>query len=230
MSFTPARLPRPQPTATEPSPADTGQKAQDKSVNRDNRPAIEQVPVEGTSEFEFYEEASLSIGLGAYGYSEWSDWEINKLMFDVVAVEGPIHIEMVVARLRKHARQYRVSRPARRAIVRQVDLAVAAGKVKKRDDFLWVDEKQLNSAPRIPKTAESRRDVEYISTVELQIAVLLTVKQMFGGSKDEVILQTARNMGYQRTGSRINRRLEAVVDTMLRDKKLEWSLDSIIAK
>ena len=186
--------------------------------------------MEGTSGFEFYEEASLGVGLGAYAYSEWSDWDINKLMLDVVAVEGPIHVEQIVSRLRKHARSHKVSPPARRAVMRQISIAAVAGKVRSGDDFLWTDDEQLSRAPRKPKTVGSRRDIEHISKAELQKAVLLTVKEMFGGSEDELILQTARNLGYQRTGNRIGRQLKVVVGGMLKDGELERSLDSVIAK
>ena len=60
------------------------------------------------------------------------------------------------------------------------------------------------------------------------VAILMTVREMFGSSESEILRQTARNLGYQRTGSTISRRLGEVLTEMLSDGQLTRSFDSVV--
>ena len=176
---------------------------------------------QSTQEFDDYVEAPLG---RVYGNRYW------RSVAGIVDVEGPVHIEVIYGRLRDHPEfsSWRSS-DLRRWLPQQIDLACIRGAVRRRGNFIWANDEQLKRRPRKPGQGMNNRDIEHISETELRAAVCLTIGEMFGGTQDEVIRQTARNLGYGRTGKRISERIGAVVDSMLAGGALARSSGSIVA-
>ncbi len=200
-------------TPVQPSPI----APQPESVNAPVGGGVE-VPARDSAEFDEYVKADLN----AFPPSNLLTLQIIR----VAEVEGPVHIEIVIKRIFDR----RGDLQGREWIKSVIASEVANEHIRSRDDFVWTSDEQLTRRPRKPGSDGERRTIDQISKDELRMAVLATVRQMYGGSQSEVVSQTARNLGYQRTGSLIGRRLNEVIDDMLNDGELERSFGSIVAQ
>ncbi|MDA1348972.1 MAG: hypothetical protein O3A47_08925 [Chloroflexi bacterium] len=59
--------------------------------------------------------------------------------------------------------------------------------------------------------------------------MLTTLRAMFGGSQEDAVVQTARNLGYNRTGGTITRILHQTIARMLKRGDLRNSFEMIVA-
>jgi len=57
------------------------------------------------------------------------------------------------------------------------------------------------------RRAGPRQDIYQIHDTELMRALETTEELMYGGTKEEIIVETTRQLGYKRTGQRIRKRL-----------------------
>ena len=182
----------------------------------------DRAPVENSPAFEEYTQASLK------GIRRGWFHRLDDAILEITEVEGPIHQEAVVKRLLDHYGEDGRNPQAREVIDSNIRSAVSSRRVSRKDVFLWRRKWQLTRKPRSPEKGGERRRIEHISTTELRMAILMTVREMFGGSESEILRQTARNLGYQRTGSTISRRLGGVLTEMLSDGQLIRSFDSVV--
>ena len=180
------------------------------------------VPMENSPAYEEYVEASLK------GVRRGSFNRLRDAIVEIVEVEGPVHYDVVVRRLLDHHRMVGRNAQFRESIATTVRSALSSRSIRMQDEFLWRRKWQLTRKPRIPGSGSARRKIEHISPIELKTAMLMTVREMFGGSEEEVLRQTARNLGYRRSGSRITRRLSEVFAKMLNDGDLAESFGSIV--
>jgi hypothetical protein len=98
-------------------------------------------------------------------------------------------------------------------ILAAVKLAQRTNGVIKKSNFLWptrllpVD---LSSLPvRVPseRVDESFRDVEHVAPEEIQRTMLLIIEHALGIKTEALFQETARILGFQRTGDRIREAL-----------------------
>ena len=198
-------------TPAQPSPAAP------QTESEDTPPGVGvEVPGRDGAEFDEYVKAELS----AFHPSELAAQIIR-----VADVEGPVHTEIVIKRISDRRRD----RQGREWLKSVIASETADGHIHSRDEFVWSDDEQLTRRPRKPGADGERRTIDQISRDELRMAVLATVRQMYGGSQSEVVSQTARNLGYRRTGNLIEQRLSGVLDEMLNDGALKRSFGSIVA-
>lgn len=153
---------------------------------------------------------------------------ITKAVVEIIRVEGPVHADTVINRLLDHFGMSRRNSETIKLIEQAMKDARAARRIRRQGYFLWTRSNQKNRPPRRPGPDMERRSIEQIHESELMTAVLVTIREMFGGARDEVRTQTARNLGYQRTGNQIAQRLDEIIDAMVADGTLTHSFGSIV--
>jgi len=160
------------------------------------------------------------------------------LVAAVVSVEGPVHVDVVVERIRSHYRLQRAGRRVRDAVERGLTEALRRGTVTwlpllvtrgKRSEFLVAS---VNHAlePRGPLSDGTVRDVEHVCDQEIEAAVVRVVRAMVGAAKDEVITATARAFGYARTGEHVEGRMSKGVDRLLATQRLVERVGSLVVR
>jgi hypothetical protein len=196
----------------------------------ENPTAVDPGESESTSspEFGLYVEASLD-GLVKGPQLQFETHANLSLMIEWVASEeGPVHVDIVVERIRVHYRLSRVRGSTRERVMNAIDRAASEGSIKKEGNFIWDDDAQLSQSPRLPDLDKAQRSIELIQPEELRKAILLSVKEIFGGSREDVVLKTARNLGYKRTGTSISQVLDKIITQMLERGDLGESFSMIV--
>ncbi|MBK7876333.1 MAG: DUF3320 domain-containing protein [Planctomycetes bacterium] len=141
----------------------------------------------------------------------------------LVRIAGPIHVDNVVERIRDHYGIQRAGHVIRAAIEAGVEVAVKGGSVS------WLDAKkgkqrqgeflQASASdpvkPRGPGENGFMRPVEQISDAELEAGLLCVVRSLFGSSREDAVVATAREFGFARLGQSVERRIASVIDGLL---------------
>jgi len=132
----------------------------------------------------------------------------------VVQVEGPIHEDELTRRV---ARAWGINRAGSRVsavIQRAVQAAANVGDLRKNGVFVWPADMQ---EPQVRGRADDDpRDINLVCREELGRAARLIARLQFGIAQDDLIVQVARRMGFNSTGSNIR---SVVVDAIEREKR-----------
>ncbi len=73
------------------------------------------------------------------------------------------------------------------------------------------------------------RNIEYVPPTELRAIVYATAKAVFGSPRRELVVETARKLGYSKTGRRITEVLDIVIQELLEEERLSESFGIVHA-
>jgi hypothetical protein len=152
---------------------------------------------------------------------------VAELVRKVVAVEGPIHEEELARRI---AGCYGMSRVGHKigARVRQAtEYALMHHGILCRGEFLW-------SVSMVEPSVRSRgdngpRNIELICPEEMGRASRLLLKAQFGMNRRDLVVQTARVLGFNNTGGNIAAAIEAALEQEITGGRIRADADSLIA-
>ena len=182
--------------------------------------------------FDEYETASLEdIKVGPELQHEVSP-VLNRLILSTVETEMPVHLELVITRIRERYGLRRAGNVVRNRVEEAIGDAVRRGTVSwvptvpgESDSaaFLIAAEADVQKPrPRRSRAGEQARRIDQISMGEIEAGLVLVVGAMFGGERESVIMETARQLGYQRTGPDISSRIgEAISHIVGRGELVE---------
>ncbi|MBI4569231.1 MAG: DUF3320 domain-containing protein [Planctomycetes bacterium] len=163
---------------------------------------------------------------------------IAELVAFVVSVEEPVHVDVVVERVRRHyglqragnrvrdAVEAAVREAIRRETVRWLPSVAVAGEPR---EFL-ATKGNRGIEPRGPFPDGRKRNIDHLCDEEIEAGVVRVVREMVGGAREEVITATARAFGYARTGESVEARVSAAVDRLLATNRLVLRLGSLVAR
>jgi hypothetical protein len=173
-------------------------------------PASEAAPRRAADQLKPYIEAHLPARADADQFNTPSAAAstIPLLITRCVQAEGPVHVDRVIELI---ARSYGFQRTRERVadqINRSIDRAVRQQKVVRRGEFLWPPGLVATEAPvRTSGPGGKPRAIDRIALEEIANALLLTLDECFSLPEETLIVQTARLLGYDRTGVLVTARL-----------------------
>ena len=183
----------------------------------------------GVDLFGIYRVADLSGFRVGRGLRLESISKLCDLITEVVRVEGPVHEDVVLERVRRRFPGSRMLGATRRQYLSAFRTAVRA-------NLQWLPEEGAGAAaqymflidpaasesitPRAPIDGATRRRIEHISLAELKAGILKCAELLYGAGSDDLIAETARQFGYRRTGKDIASRIGKAVDQLIHAGKL----------
>jgi hypothetical protein len=162
----------------------------------------------------------------ASAMSELRNAAPQRLLSHVVAIaeiEGPVHREVVVERIRQGYEIGRVRGSTRDNVEEAIQSAIVKGMVRKSGNFIWSRDAQLQRPPRIPVDG----NVEHIAPTELEVVTIAVAGAMFGIPRADLIVEVARRLGFSRTGGRITEVLEDTISRLLDSGRLAESFEMV---
>ncbi|KON31136.1 hypothetical protein AC482_01795 [miscellaneous Crenarchaeota group-15 archaeon DG-45] len=141
--------------------------------------------------------------------------EVSRLLPALVRVEGPIHIDNAFKRMKNALRLGRATQVFYDAFADEVRKHGKRGSISIRGDFLWP---KGQDTPRVRAPVEgvreSFRPIEYIPPEEIGKAMTLVAGHSLGLSEKSLLNETARLLGFKRTGDKIKEVLTVVYDSL----------------
>ena len=149
----------------------------------------------------------------------------------LVAAEGPLHVEIASHRLKDHWGLQRLG-PRMQATVNQaLRAAEKAGALVRRGDFLWPPDPAFKLSVRIPVPADplTFRKLEHIPPEEIELAMVRLVHDGSGVEHDALLSETARVFGVKSLGSSVRRTLTAVLEDAVKRGALRRTNGTVVA-
>lgn len=194
-------------------------------------PSAEEQPL-----FATYNEADIRRFPRRKDLREETSARVADLVAAVVNVEAPVHVDMVVERVRRHYQLHRAGSRVRDAVLggiadalrrRTVTWLPLTDSTGRRSQFL-VTTVDRSFEPRGVLQDGTVRGIDHLCDQEIEAGVIRVVRAMVGASKDEVITATARAFGYARTGQHVEGRMANAVDRLLARRRLVERVGSLV--
>ena len=192
--------------------------------------------------FDRYEVADLSlIPVGSELKNETSA-TLDRLVEEVVRVEEPVHLDAIIERIRVRYEADRIRGRTREELYHAIRAMCSAGALKLLEErshagqvsntFLAIPKSAGLGRPRAPRDGApsnhpSRRKIDHVSLVELKAGVLARAELLYGASRDDLVLDTARAFGFKRTGKHVKARIGEAVNQLVKDGKLVGDSDML---
>lgn len=176
--------------------------------------------------FARYREASLGgIPIGPELRLE-TDRTLAPLILQIVDTEGPVHVDLIVERLRLRYGLGRAREEARERVNEALNKLHSKQQILSVEDaFYHLPGRQAR--PRRP-AAGSRRDVTRISLAELEAGILAVLGVVIGPTADELVTETARHFGFGRNGPEIKGSLEDALKQLVDAGRLHAASDGTV--
>jgi hypothetical protein len=156
---------------------------------------------------------------------------LERLIVRIVEREVPVHTDMVVERIRDRYGLKKAGHVIRSRIERAIRESVKSGKVgwlprthgapaPTRGKFLIGGSSEADIRPRRPTDGETPRKIDHISYHELEAGLLRIAKETFGAERKTLIIETARQFAYKKTGGNIMTRLDKAIANLVADGRL----------
>lgn len=131
---------------------------------------------------------------------------------DVVRVEGPIHLDEVVRRIRTFWGLQRAGNRIRDAIDDGIDLAITREAVVLDGLFLSIPNAKVFVRRR---TSDPPPRIELISDAEIRESIKHVLRIQFSSPVDDVVISAARRFGLQSTSQATSDRIRSVIQGMI---------------
>jgi len=157
--------------------------------------------------------------------SPFSRSTIKKQIRHIVNIEGPVHENLVLERLKPVWRFKRATAPKRRIFKLCVeDLIIERAIWQDNEGFLWQGY-DVKVNVRIPTQDDPNtfRGIMYIPEEEIEEAMKLLLDEAKLIPIDELISETSRLFGWKRTGPEINQKLSKIFSRLVRKNEIELS-------
>jgi very-short-patch-repair endonuclease len=134
--------------------------------------------------------------------------ELERVISRIVDTEGPIMHELLIHRLRK---SLRITQAARNAVDRAIRRLARGGELERRRDGVLVRPGRPLTSVRVPAEGEpaSVRSADQVPPEEIELALLLAIKDSRSVTKDELTKEVASILGWARRGPDVARVLDA---------------------
>ncbi|MFW6111151.1 MAG: AAA domain-containing protein, partial [Thermoproteota archaeon] len=139
--------------------------------------------------------------------------ELATAIQKLVEAEGPISIEQVLNRIREYSPIERISKKIHTTVNNAIRHADLHGKIEKKGKFLWPNP---HNGPLVRRrTGDLSTDIDQICDEEIAEATRIVLRHQFSTPKQELITQTSRLMGIQRTTTKVSHRIAQVIDRLV---------------
>lgn len=130
---------------------------------------------------------------------------------EVVAVEGPIHVDEIVTRIRTAWGLKRAGARIQQAVSAALLAPVRAGRLQRDGDFLTMPGRIASVRDRSNVESATLRKPEMLPPEELERAILGVVAENFGATDEQIALAVSRMLGFKSTSSQLRSVIDAAV-------------------
>lgn len=172
-----------------------------------------------------YETARLPINPNGLELQYESPENVAKLVCQVVDIEGPVHIDILIERIRVSYGLRRSGAVIRQRVMYGVQKAIAQQMVVRTGGFL--QRPNGTAVPRRPASDTAPRTIGFIADRELDGGILRVVDSLYNAERDDLIAEVARQFGFKRTGSEIRDRIGRSIDRLVERGGLRYRSGTI---
>jgi len=183
---------------------------------------------DGNPSDHLYVEAS-PLRSGQYELHETPVGMMADLVEQVVRVEGPVHIDEVIARLRTAWGLLRAGARIEAAVEQGAGLALSRGRITRDGAFLSSPGHDPFPRNRSATLSPGLRKLEMISPRELAVGAVHIVTTNFGATEDEIVVAVSRMLGFKATSTQLRKLISSTIKDLLDSSTLRMEDKMIVA-
>jgi very-short-patch-repair endonuclease len=183
--------------------------AQEPSVTRETG-----VPAQAERAVQPYEIAQFELDLGGLQLHEVPVEKMADWVERVVEVESPIHVDELARRVTAGAGLSRTGSRIQRKVLEAALWALLNERIRQKGDFYFSKDGLVKLRDR-SELPPGSKNIAWVAPEEIHQAALLVVTHSFGISREEAVVDVARLLGFQRTGSDVSDRINGILDQMV---------------
>ncbi len=130
-------------------------------------------------------------------------------IMDIVAAEGPVHVDTVVRRLRESCGLSRAGTKFKNTILETIDRNEAHLLLIREKDFLFIDYDSVKVRKRV------KPNIDLISEVEIEKAIDLVLSFEKSLKVNELAKNVSRAFGFRSTSKKTSNKITLVIDAMI---------------
>lgn len=131
---------------------------------------------------------------------------------DVVGIEGPVHIDEIVARIRTAWSLKRAGARIQLAVESALTGPVRSGRLVRSGHFLSVPGRIPAVRDRSEVASATLRKIDYLPPEELERAILDVVSTNYGATDDQISLAVSRALGFKSTSAQLRAAIDGVLE------------------
>jgi very-short-patch-repair endonuclease len=185
---------------------------------------------EGGEQDAFYVEASPIRPVGGLDLHETPVGILADLIEKIVIVEGPVHIDEIVVRLRNAWGLKRAGGRIQSAVEQGLTAALHTKRLVMQERFLSTPGAVVTVRDRSAVQSEALRKPEMLPPQEIEVAILDTVQKNFGASPDEIIQTVSRSFGFKATSSQLRDVIQLKIDTLIEQAVLSQAGNILVTR
>lgn len=151
--------------------------------------------------------------------------DVARAVMEVVEVEGPIHYDEVVKRIRTHWGLSRAGRRIQAIMKEAVELTLMDGRVIRKGDFLYYKDAPIMVRRR---TGKQPVKMDLISKEEIAAAIDMVLKAQYATEPDELIREVVRLFGAKLARGPAVNRVNSVIKSLIKAGEVEERPDGMI--
>lgn len=177
--------------------------------------------IDENSSSEPYEEAGFPTPSRKYELHLAPPEVLISIVVDVVGVEGPIHRDEVVARVRSLWGLQRAGGRIQSAVDSAIATALGQRLIVRSDQhFLSLPDQLVRVRDRSETVSPTLRRPDYLPPKEIETAVMRIVEANLGATEEELVLHVSRQLGYRSTSAQLRTLIEDRIENMVQANSL----------
>jgi very-short-patch-repair endonuclease len=137
---------------------------------------------------------------------------LSQLAEQVVAIEGPVHFDEIVARIREAWGRGRAGVRIRDAVRRALQVSVRQGRIVDDQDFYTMPGAPVPVRDRGAATSSTLRRPETLPPAEIVTALVSVVSRNFGATEDQAVQAVSRAFGVKATSAQLKDAITAILE------------------
>jgi len=172
-------------------------------------------------------EVCSSLGILPFGeLHEQPSYYLAKAVVQVVDIEGPVHFDEVVRRIRSLWGLKRAGQRICDVISNATLLAERRGQIHRRGNFLWTA--TARPIPVRRRCGDPPAKINLICDEEIAEAVKLVLRHQYATSPKDLIVQSSRLLGIQATSDAVTKRIKTIIYRLLDQGRLQPTPNGMI--
>jgi very-short-patch-repair endonuclease len=153
-----------------------------------------------------------------FDLNEISQHDLEEIICDIVEIEGPIHIEELIQRLRVNSNNSRISPRIRERILRSCRKLSTRGTIWQQGEFLW----QPSSPDSIlrKRLPEQGINIDWICDQEISEAIDYILQKQYATTREDLITTSLKIFGLQRRTDRAIPKIDDVIEHKIQTNEL----------
>ena len=146
--------------------------------------------------------------------------ELGDIVHRIVSIEGPIHEDEVVVRIRGLWGLSRAGARIQSAVGNSVHTLLTQKRCVRSNGFLSIPGAPVKPRSRVSTSSSTLRKPEYLPPPEVQEAIMVFVDAGHGARREELPSAVARFLGFSVTGPALRELIDSQIDLLLSGGKL----------